>query len=246
MTCVEVRTTRTSKSSRRARAADVGTLWGHLAPLAIAAALMPVEMLITLALLRAPGRVRTAIASVAGTVVVRLLQGFVFGTILHWGKRDTTEGDHWLGSSLVLAIAVVLLVTAIRELLGGGDPDDPPPRWMRALPSMTAPKAFLLGAGTTLISVKMWVFILAVISAIGDADMGRSANVANYIAFVLLGVSTSLAIISAAVFFPNRSEALLDASLRWLGDHTRVIMIVLGLGFGGWFLYKGLHGLGIV
>ncbi|MGB0970594.1 MAG: hypothetical protein ACPGVG_06480, partial [Mycobacterium sp.] len=112
-------------------AADVGALWASLAPLAIAAALMPVEMVITLALLGSPGRVRTAGASVVGTVVIRLLQGLVFGTILHWGQRDPAEGGrNWVVSSIVLAVAVVLLVTAIRELLGGGDPDDPPPKWM--------------------------------------------------------------------------------------------------------------------
>jgi len=225
----------------------VGSLWASLAPFAIAAALMPVEMVITLALLGTPGRVRTAGAAVAGTVVVRFLQGLVFGTILHWGKRDNTEGGHgWLVSSVVLVVAVVLLVTAIRELLGGGDPDDPPPKWMTALSSMTPGRAFLLGGATALISVKMWVFTLAAISAIGDAGMTRSANFANYIAFVLLGVSTSLAIIAAAAFFPNRSAALLDASLRRLQHHSRVIMIALGLVFGGWFLYKGLNGLGIV
>ena len=61
----------------------------------------------------------------------------------------------------------------------------------------------------------------------------------------MLGVSTHLAIIAAAAFFPNRSQAFLDGSLRWLQDHNRVIMIALGLVFGAWFLVKGLHGFGI-
>lgn len=225
----------------------MSTLWATLTPFIIAAALMPIELVITLALLGTPGRVRTATAAVAGTVTVRLLQGLIFGAILHWGRRDDTPGGHgWLVSSVILVVAVVLLVTAIRELLGGGDPDDPPPKWMAALSTMKPGKAFLLGGATVLISVKMWVFTFAAISAIGDADMPRSANFATYIAFVLLGVSTHLAIIAAAAFFPDRSRAFLDRSLLWLQDHNRVIMIGLGLVFGGWFLYKGLHGFGIV
>ena len=225
----------------------MGSLWATLTPFIIAAALMPIELVITLALLGTPGRVKTATAAVAGTVTVRLLQGLVFGAILHWGRRDDTPGGHgWLVSSVILVVAVVLLVTAIRELLGGGDPDDPPPKWMAALSSMKPGKAFLLGGATVLISVKMWVFTFAAISAIGDSGMARSANFANYTAFVLLGVSTHLAIIAAAAFFPRRSAAFLDGSLRWLQDHNRVIMIGLGLVFGGWFLYKGLHGFGIV
>ena len=225
----------------------MGSLWATLAPFVIAAALMPIELVITLALLGTPGRVRTATAATVGTVVVRLLQGLVFGAILHWGRRDNTAGGHgWLVSAVLLVVAVVLLTTAIRELLGGDDPDDPPPKWMAALSTMTPGKAFVLGGATVLISVKMWVFTFAAISAIGNAGMARSANFATYIVFVILGVSTHLAIIAAAAFFPRRSAAFLDDSLRWLQDHNRVIMIALGLVFGGWFLYKGLHGFGIV
>jgi hypothetical protein len=222
-------------------------LWATLVPFIIASALMPVELVITLALLGTPGRARTASAAVAGTVVVRLLQGLVFGAILHWGRRDDTPGGHgWLLSSVVLVVGVVLLTTAIREILGGGDPDDPPPKWMAALTSMRPGKAFLLGGATVIISVKLWVFTLAAMSAIGDAGMPRSTNFVTYIVFVLLGVSTHLAIIAAAAFFPDRSRAFLDRSLVWLQNHNRVIMIGLGLVFGGWFLIKGLHGFGIV
>lgn len=67
----------------------MGSLWASLAPFAIAAALMPIELVITLALLGTPGRVRTATAAIAGTVMVRMLQGLVFGAILHWGRRTT-------------------------------------------------------------------------------------------------------------------------------------------------------------
>lgn len=208
---------------------------------------MPIELVITLALLGTPGRVRTASAAVAGTVLVRLLQGLVFGAILHWGRRDNTPGGHgWLVSSLLLVLGVVLLVSAIRELLGGDDPDDPPPKWMAALSTMMPSKAFLLGGATVLISVKMWVFTFAAVGEIGDAGMERTANFATYTAFVLLGVSTHLTIIAAAAFFPHRSAAFLEGSLKWLQDHNRVIMIALGLAFGGWFLCKGLNGLGII
>ena len=117
----------------------MGSLWAALAPFIIASALMPVELVITLALLGTPGRVRTA----------------------------------------------------------------------------------------------------------GAAGMPKSTNAVTYLVFVVLGVSSHLAIIAAAAFFPNRSRAFLDRSLLWLQDHNRIIMVGLGLVFGGWFLIKGLHGFGI-
>ena len=109
------------------------------------------------------------------------------------------------------------MVTAIRGLLDGVDPDDPPPKWMAALSSMTPNRALLIGGATALISVKMWVFTLAAIGAIGDAGMPLSANFATYITFVLLGVSTHLTIIAVAAFLlapalhPERPRRLLRA-----------------------------------
>lgn len=223
------------------------SLWATLAPFIVASALIPGKLVITLSLLATPGRARTAGAAVAGVVLVRLLQGLIFGMVLHWGKRDNTAGGHsWVVSSILLVVAVALFVTAFRELMGGDDSDDLPPKWMTALTSMTPAKSFLLGVGLVLVSVKTWLFTFAAIGAIGNAGMARSVNVVTYVAFVLLSASTHLAIVAAAALFPRRSQTYLDRSLRWLQEHDRVIMIVIGLGFGSWFLYKALHGFGVV
>ncbi len=222
-------------------------MWVSLLPLILVSALMPIEMVITIMLLGTPSRVRTAGAAVAGMVMVRLLQGLIFGMILHWGARDNTTGGHgWVVSTVLLIVALLLLVTAIRELIAGDDPDDPPPKWMTALATMTPGKALLLGAGVILISVKLWIFTFGALGIIGDAGMSKPQNVVTYLVFVLLASSTHLAVVAAAAFLPRRSEALLDGILRWLQDHNRVIMIVLGLVFGTWLLIKALDGFGIL
>ena len=53
-------------------------------------------------------------------------------------------------------------------------------------------------------------------------------------------------LVFAAAVFPTRSEVLLNRALGWLRARNRTMMIVIGFGFGGWFLYKGLHGFGIL
>ncbi len=222
------------------------TMWLGLAPLILISALMPVEMVITIMLLGSPGRARTAASAVAGMITVRLLQGLIFGMILHWGARDATKnGQGWVVPTVLLVVSILLFVTAIRELLHEHDPDDPPPKWMTALSTMTPAKAFLLGAAVIIISVKLWIFTFGAIGIIGDADMDRPANIATYLVFVVLATSTHLAIVGAAAFFPSRSKTVLDAVLRWLQDHNRVIMIALGLVFGTWLLIKALHGFAI-
>ena len=219
-----------------------------LAPLILGCALEPIELVITIMLLGTPSRVRAAGAWVAGHASTRLLQGLVFGTILHWGARgaDSNHERHWIVSTVLLVVALLFLVTAARALLGGDDPNAPPPKWMTMLTSANPTKAFLIGAGIMTVSPKSWVFTLAAISVIGNSGMGHAANIGTYLVFVALAASGNLLIVGAAAFFPQRSRSVLDRVLRWLEDNDRPIMIAVGLVFGIWFGIKALDGFGIL
>ncbi len=226
----------------------MGAAWSSLVPLILGSALEPIEIVITLMLLGTPARVRTAGAWIAGHAGVRLLQGLVFGTILHWGARgeDSAHRHHWVVSTVLLVVALLFLATAVRELFGDDDPDAPPPKWMAMLSTATPGKAFLIGAGVMAVSVKAWVFTLGAIGAIGSAGLDRAGNAATYLAFVALAASGNLLVVGAAALLPERSRSLLDRALRWLQDNNRPIMIVVGLGFGVWFGIKALDGFGIL
>lgn len=223
-------------------------MWSSLTPLILGGVLEPIEIAITIMLLGTPSHLRAAGAWIAGHVGTRLLQGLIFGTILHWGARSaaSTHPHHWIVSTVLLVVAVIFLVTAARELLSDDDPNAPPPKWMSMLTSATPTKAFFIGAGVITVSVKAWVFTLAAISVIGHAGLGRAANIGSYVAFVLLAMSANLLIIGAAALFPERSRSLLDRILGWLRANDRPIMIVVGLVFGIWFGWKSLHGFGIL
>lgn len=223
-------------------------MWGSLLPLILGGALEPIEIMITIMLLGTPSRLRAATAWISGHVGTRLLQGLIFGTILHWGARsgDSKHSYHWIVSTVLLIVALLFLVTAARALFSDEDPDAPPPKWMAMLMSATPTKAFFIGAGVVTVSVKAWVFTLAAIGVIGDAGHGRAANMASYVAFVLLATSVNLIIIGAAAVFGDRSRAVLDRVLRWLQDNDRPIVVVVGLVFGIWFGLKALHGFGIL
>jgi hypothetical protein len=223
-------------------------MWSSLIPLILGGALEPIEIAITIMLLGTPSRVRAACAWIAGHGGTRLLQGLIFGTILHWGARsaDSNRPHHWIVSTVLLVVALIFLVTAARELLSDDDPNAPPPKWMTMLMSATPTKAFFIGAGVVTVSVKAWVFTLAAISVIGNAGLERVANIASYVVFVLLAMSANLLIIGVAAFFPDRSRSLLDRILRWLQDNNRPIMVVVGLVFGIWFGVKALDGFGIL
>ena len=105
-------------------------VWGDLMPLILGSALEPVEVVITIMLLGTPSRMRAAGAWVAGHISTRLLQGLIFGSILHWGARgaDSSHPHHRVVSAVLLVVAVLLLVTAARELFSDDDPNAPPPK----------------------------------------------------------------------------------------------------------------------
>jgi hypothetical protein len=219
-----------------------------LLPLAAGSALVPIQIIITILLLRsASGRV-TAVAWVAGMTAVRLIQGVVFGLILGSRGQGSTSGDEpsLIVSVLLLVVAVIFYVVAAKQLLRQPDEDAPPPRWMALLDGVTPAKAFLLGLGLIAVGVKFWVFTLGAIAAIGAAGLGLTEAVIAFLLFVAAAESIHLAILAVALAAPAHADAMLGRFSEFLKRQNRAIMIVLGLVFGTWFLLKALDGRGIL
>jgi Sap, sulfolipid-1-addressing protein len=223
-------------------------LWTTLIPLIVASAVLPLQITVTILLLRSEGGRLRAGAWVAGMTAVRLAQGVLFGLVLGGAVAagGDSEGPGPVAATLLLVVGVLFLVTAVRKLLDQPDEDAPPPRWMAAAGSMTPGRAFLLGAGIIAISAKLWVFTLGAIGAIAEADLAQPAAVATYLVFVLGAASVHLAAIGVTVVAPARAGALLDRASTLLERHGRTITIGLGLVFGTWFIVRALDGFGIL
>ena len=223
-------------------------LWSSLLPLIVGSALVPIQIVITTLLLRSSAGKMTAVALVAGMTSVRLAQGLVFGLIVGQGAADgdSSAGPGNAVSLLLLAIAILFYVAALKQLLGHPDDDAPPPRWMAMVDGITPGKAFLLGLGLMAISAKFWVFTLGAIAVIGDAGMDPTASIVAFLIFVALAESVMLALIVVAYLLPARSAVILDRVSALLQKYNRALVIGLGLVFGTWFLIKALDGLGVL
>jgi hypothetical protein len=221
-------------------------LWSTLVPLIIGSAVVPVQIVLTIMLLRTS--LRTASAWVGGMAAVRLVQGILFGFVFtEIGTSSAESGSPGLvASALLLLFTVLFYVTAIRALLAADDEDAPAPKWMSKLDSMSAPSAFGFGAGYVAISPKFWVFTLGAIGAIADAQLGSSSATLTFVAFVTLALSVNLVILGYAAVSPSGSAVALERFAAWLQGNNRVIKIVLGVVFGTWFLIKALSGFGII
>ncbi len=220
-----------------------------LIPLAVGSAVVPVQIIITILLLRAPGGRIPAVAWVAGMTAIRLLQGLVFGLLL--GGRLAEAGGEDGGSSVLvsvvlLVLAILFYVVAAKQLLKHPDDDAPPPKWMAMLDGVAPGKAFLLGVGLVAISAKFWVFTLGAIAAIGDAGLGWSGSTLAFLLFVALAESIHLGAVGFAYAAPARADASLARFSALLERYNGLIKVILGLGFGSWFLVKALTGLGVL
>lgn len=219
-------------------------VWAALLPLIVGSALVPVQLLVAIVLI-ANSRL-AALAWVAGTTAVRLVQGVLFGLVLSSGGAPTDDdGAGLIASTLLLIAGLLFLSTAVKHLVGDDDPDAPPPPWMAAIDGWSPAKAFVFGAATMVIGVKFWVFTLSAIAAIGDADLGQPAAAITFVLFVVLASSAQLALIGVAYAAPRRAEVVLGRVSDWLTSHNRQLMVVVGVIFGTWFLVKALDGFGV-
>ena len=222
----------------------MGAVIVYLLPLIVGAALLPAPIILALFLLRGEGGVRKALAFAAGALLVRLVQGVLFGYVFGTAADTYGEsGSNLITSTLLLVVGIVMLISAVKKWRKDADPDAPPPKWMATLSGLSALKAFGVGALLMAVSIKQWVFTLSAIAVIEQAQLSRAANMLTYLFFVLAAQSLVLAPILVSAVAPVQAAKLLDAIQGWLERNNRAIVIAASSIFGVLFLWKGIAGL---
>jgi hypothetical protein len=219
-------------------------LWTTIIPLAVVTAILPIQVAITILLLRSAGGRSRAGAWIGGMTLVRLVQFAIFGFVLDRAMDEVESTPNPIEGALLLVVAVLLVVSAIRKLANQPDEDAPPPRWMTMVDGVTAGRAFLMGAGLVGLSPKLWAFTLGAIGAIEEARLSPAAGWAVFVVWLVAAQGLHLLAWLIAVLAPGRADAWLPAVAGWLERNSRPLMIGLGLVFGAWFLVKALVAFG--
>lgn len=222
------------------------TVLVSLLPYIIGSAVVPLQIIISLLLLKSPNQgLFKAVAFVAGMTITRLLQGLIFSLFLS-GSAALTEGSSGKNpviSTLLLVLGILLLIVAYKKWRGEDDPDDLPPKGLTMIDSLTPLKAFGLGLGLPLIAAKLWVFTLSALATIAAAQLGQPSSTIAYLLFILLAESLLLFPILTRILIPERSKIVLTKLSAWLTRNSRPISIVVSLVFGLFFLHSGISGL---
>jgi hypothetical protein len=224
-------------------------LWGTLVPLIVGSVLPPIQLVVTILLLRSErGRI-TAVAWVAGMIVARLVIGALVSLFVSSDEVDAVSevgGAQPVLGTVLLIVALLFLTMAGRKLLAGDDPDAPPPAWITKTSTMTPGTAFLLGAALMTVGVKFLVFTVGAATATVEAQVSQTAAVASFVAFAVLASGQHLLVLLAAIAAPERSAPALDRVATTLEERSRVVMIGLSLVFGVWFFVKALDAFAIL
>src|SRR4051794_2902330 len=213
------------------------SLWSTLVPLILGCALVPVQSVVTILLLRTDGGRAKAVAWVAGMTSARVIQGVLFAVLLHTSSAladDSDRGPGAVASFVLLLVALTMLLSALGAALKHDDPDAPPPRWLSVVDRITPANAFGIGTAMILLSVKFWVFTVGAVSAIANSDVHAPEGVITFALFIVLGESTQLALLGIGLFSPERSGPLLDRIVAWLVAKNRLLVMSLGTAFGLW------------
>ncbi|MGI0487890.1 GAP family protein [Pantanalinema rosaneae CENA516] len=222
------------------------TLFVSLLPYIIGSAVVPVQIIIGLLLLKSPNQgLLKAIAYVIGMTITRLFQGLIFGWVLSESSAfgEGSNGKNPIISTLLLVLGILLLITAYKKWCGENDPDDPAPKGLTIIDSLTPLKAFGIGLGLPLIAAKLWVFTLSALATIAAAQLNQQSSAIVYLLFILLAESLLLLPILTRILIPKRSKFLLTQLSAWLTNNSRPITIVVSLIFGLFFLHSGISGL---
>jgi hypothetical protein len=221
----------------------MGSVIVECIPMMIGAAVVPVWITLVLLLLRSQGGLFKATAFVSGQILVRLIQGLVFGSALKSSAAAHTQtGASRIVAALLLAAGIFLWMTALTQW-AKKEAAVPLSKWMLRSQSVSTRKAFLFSVLLMVTATKQWLFTLSALGVIREANLTRPLNIIVFLVFVLGAHSLLLTPIVIYAAAPKQSSRFLEASSQWLERHNRTIVIVVSLVFGAFFIFKGIRGL---
>jgi threonine/homoserine/homoserine lactone efflux protein len=223
----------------------MGEVIGELLPLALGVAISPVPIIAVILLLLGP-RPRSASAGflVGWLVGITLVIGVVTLVVEPVDDGDAADPSTF-SSVLKMVLGVLAVWLAVKQWRARPRPGEQPelPAWMGAIDSMSAGKAFGLGALLSAANPKNLVLCLGGGVAIGGAGLSTADSVVAVAVFVLLGSCTVAVPVVGYLVASRRMQAPLDDLRVWLAANNATVMAVLLLVIGVVIFGKGLGGL---
>jgi hypothetical protein len=212
----------------------MGSALIQLIPEVIGSVAMPSWILLVLALLSGGRGAGRAVALVAGVTSVRLAQGLVFGTVLSAAELSHQfAGSEAIVSALLIALGVLLWAMAVWNAVRANDI-----KLLSVVDGITPLRALGVGALLVVTSPRAWIFTLAAIGVIEQAQLDIPQSLSAYLVYML----GAQALLLAPILIATRSTVQIEAAARWLQRYNRPIVVIVSVAVGAYFLWKGISG----
>ncbi len=219
-----------------------------LLPLAIAAALQPLQIFVMITMLQARRGVANGLAYISGMTAFRLALGALFWVFLS-GVEEAVESEggqfDLIVSTVLIVLGIALLFYGLRYAFLANEGEEAAPTWLNKLGDATPAKAALIGFAMLALDPKDWLADLAAVDMIAAADLSGLASVVAYLWYALLSLSLVFIPLILVLVAPQKSDESLNSLNAWLERHSRTIVIAVAILLGAYFLYSGLEMVGV-
>ena len=214
---------------------------GEILPLAVGIAISPIPIIAAILMLLSPRAKTTSVGFLIGWLV-GIIVAIVLFTLISSIIPQDSGGPSPVSGVIKIILGLLLLFLAIKQWRARPAEGDQAsmPKWMSAIDSMTAGKAFGLGFLLSAVNPKNLLMASSAGLIVGGAGLTVGQIAVVIIIFVLLAASTVLVPVVGYLIAAARLAGPLDKLREWLVDNNAVIMAVLLLVIGVAMIGKGL------
>lgn len=214
----------------------MGNLYLEVLPFALAVAFSPMPIVGLLLILLSRRSYVNSIAYAVGWVVGLAL--LVIGVSYFFSGRIEVGGSHIFG----LVMGILLLIFGIREWIGRPQhgKSAQKPRWIKAIESISPPKAFGLGFLFAVVNLKNTPVGIAVAKMLGNYG-GWSSEVFGFVFYLLIASCAVVIPVAVYLIFGRRLYGIFGKLNAWLVLNNSVILAVLFMVLGFWMILKATN-----
>jgi hypothetical protein len=216
--------------------AILGTL-----PLAVGIALNPIAIVVGILMLGTAYPRLNGLLFTLGWLLGLGLLVVLCGRLVVLQGGDSDGGLH-LPAIIWVAIGVLLLAAAAREMRGRPPPGEEPitPRWVRMIDTASGPRVFGIGFFLATVSARNLALVAAMAGAIGEAGLDSAEFVVTMAVFLVVSSIGILVPLLVRLLGGREADERLALWSAWLNLHVATITAgVLGV-LGVYLLLRGL------
>ena len=220
----------------------MGPVIGEVFPYALGIAISPVPIIAIILLLMSSRARTTSVGFLFGWLVGIIVAIIVFTALSSIIPPADPNASNPIGGVIKLLLGALLVFLAVREWLGRPKDGEEAklPKWMAAIDSLTAARAFVLGFALAAVNPKNLLLAIGGGYAIGSAGLSIGSIVVVMLIWVVVAGSTVLIPVLAFLIAGERAKGPLTRMRVWLVSNNATIMAILLLVIGVALIGKGI------